>query len=172
MKIKLMVLSLLSFIADSYSQKVDTLDLPYTKYSSSTTEQVSKYGRMFTIYKLGYPMKVDSSYIFIYEEVSKEAYDAYHKRTLDFGTCTPCWQRVYRENGKLYYEGLMFTDCPIGIFKRYDPEGFLVEIQNYKMGEQTTRCNTKDGDWIYFHNGKKTKTEIYISDSLVQTIIH
>lgn len=154
------------------AQKVDTLNSYYTKYSSSTTEKASRYGRTFTVYKLGYPVKIDSSYQYVYEEVTKEEYDVYQKQILDIGNCKPCWKRSFRENGNLYYEGLLFTDCPIGILKSYDETGQLVQISMYKSISSNSICSIKDGEWYYYLKGKKVKTEVYKDDILISTIIH
>ncbi|MBE0654558.1 MAG: toxin-antitoxin system YwqK family antitoxin [Bacteroidales bacterium] len=64
------------------------------------------------------------------------------------GNKTGFWQKQY-ENGKLMYEGYFADNKPVGIMKRYFPEGGLsAEIRFLKDG--TTSYAT-----MYYTNGKK-----------------
>jgi hypothetical protein len=167
----LFAISSFFYCAVTYSQ-VDTLDIHPTKYCSNKTERLAKYGRMITLYYLGYPVKKDSVYEFVYEEVAESAYKAYIKRWEDYSQCLPCWQRHYDENGAIVSEGFFKTDCIIGTYKIYDSVGRLKAIHHYKEVNKPLKCSMKHGEWIYYEKGIKKKSEIYKDDELVATIVY
>ncbi len=96
------------------------------------------------------------------------------------------WKKTYG-NGNLIYEGEFKDDQPVGTFKRYYEDGVLKSIQQY--GENETSAiviyendgltkaaqgayigKQKEGEWVYYVNGKVSLIEHYAKGVLVDTM--
>lgn len=169
------------YLITTFAQKVDTIIFKYSKYSYAKTEETRKYNRKFIVYKLGYNIIKfygrDSLYENVFEEVTKEEYDAHINQKEKFANCTPCWQKNYNGKGVLESEGFLYQDCIIGEYRTYNTiTGVLELISRYrsvmKEAKYKPKCTVADGDWIYFKpDGSIKKVEKYKDDILVETII-
>ncbi len=91
-------------------------------------------------------------------------------------TCTPCILKFYDENMKLLRKAIQYTDCPIGYFIVYYPNGKPKIIGHYKensTGNWTTAfpCSKEDGTWTYFNSyGQKIYAEYWKDGEFLQQI--
>lgn len=80
------------------------------------------------------------------------------------------WMKLYNTKDELIYEGLKYSDCSVGKFICYWPNGKIKltgEYGGYKysksFGYRITTCSGKEiGEWIYYdENGIQTKIVKY-----------
>jgi hypothetical protein len=165
------------------AQKVDTVVLKYFKYSYAKKEEARKYNHKYFVYKLGFNEwsfnAKDSILGNVFEEVSKEEYDAFIANEKKFDNCRGCWLKSYNTNNILIREGLFDTDCPIGEVRSYDgftgkimTKSFWKVLEDSEKTRFANRCSLRIGDWIYFKpDGSKEKIERYRDDVLIETIV-
>ena len=108
--------------------------------------------------------------------VGKAEYDKYASAWDNISKCTPCYLQHYSEDGKLTGEGLQYTDCRIGAWKEYYPDGKLKLSGHYRENPTNNwrnlydrgYCSVKEGQWIYLSpSGDTTATEQYEKGKLV-----
>jgi antitoxin component YwqK of YwqJK toxin-antitoxin module len=120
-----------------------------------------------------YPVK----YFVDCKEVSKEVYLKYKNANDNLGKCTPCYMETLSKDGTLLHAGVQYTDCVVGEWTEYYPDGKVKVKGQYK--ENPTEkwnniwkrgyCSVKEGTWTYYdENGNVTKTEKYKDNVLVQ----
>ena len=104
--------------------------------------------------------------------VNKKEYDKYHVPNSKIDACIPCYAKWYSKNDHLLYEGDMYTDCPVGYWKEYYPNGKVKVEGNFK-GDPTNRydtahtkewCNIRDGKWMYFSQSGKIDSVVHYLD--------
>jgi antitoxin component YwqK of YwqJK toxin-antitoxin module len=107
--------------------------------------------------------------------VDKPIYDKYKSAWKNMETCCPCILRSYDENDILLSEQVSCTDCGVGWFKEYYPNGNLRLTANIKKNPtgdwkniwERKYCNIEIGQWDYFNeNGKKIYSEFWKEVSL------
>ena len=91
--------------------------------------------------------------------VSKSTYKKYHSTWENMKNCCPCIRKEYDEKDILLRERVACTDCSIGWFKEFYPNGRIRLMGQYK--ENLTGdwdniydrglCNVRDGQWVYFN---------------------
>ena len=84
--------------------------------------------------------------------------------------CTPCILKYYDENNKLIHKAIQYTDCWVGAFEEYYPNG-KVKLSGQYLENTTGNweniyergyCNVPDGIWTYFNEkGDKTYCEYW-----------
>jgi hypothetical protein len=79
------------------------------------------------------------------KEVSKSTYDRYHSTWENMETCKPCILMTYDINEHLLCKGIQYTDCPVGFWIEYFPNGKVKLIGHYK--------ENVSGDWNFSWNG-------------------
>lgn len=128
-------------------------------YSSSSTNGV-------TTYKLND------------KEVSKSTYDKYHSTWKNMETCKPCVLMTYDMNDKLLYKGIQYTDCPVGFWIEYFPNGKVKLIGHYKENESGDWNNAwdrgfcrQDGAFTYFNeSGEELYTEYWKNGQFIKQV--
>jgi antitoxin component YwqK of YwqJK toxin-antitoxin module len=128
-------------------------------YSSSSTNGV-------TVYKMND------------KEVTKSNYDKYHNTWKNMETCKPCILETYDINNKLLKKGIQYTDCPVGFWIEYFPNGKVKLIAHYKENENGDWNNAwdrgfcrPDGAFTYFNDrGQKLYTEYWREGQFIKQI--
>ena len=91
--------------------------------------------------------------------------------------CTPCYMKTLSPDDVLLYAGVQYTDCVVGNWTEYYPDGKIKLTGQYKENPTDNwnniwkrgYCSVKEGTWTYYdENGKVMKTEKYKDNVLVQ----
>lgn len=93
------------------------------------------------------------------KKVSKSTYDKFQSTYKNMETCCPCILKFYDENDYLFREAVYCTDCRVGAFKEFYPNGKVKLSGRYKENPSEnwddiwTRgfCDVLDGQWTYFN---------------------
>ena len=105
--------------------------------------------------------------------VSKEEYEKFLHKKDYLNYCKPCYLYYYDENNKLLFEGLNYSDCPIGIHIDFYPDGKPKLKSTYKTplydikknGLKNGDCAVRHGEFIYYNmNGGVDSTVTYIDN--------
>jgi antitoxin component YwqK of YwqJK toxin-antitoxin module len=130
------------------------------RYSSSSTNGV-------TTYKLND------------KEVSKSTYDKYNNTWENMETCKPCILMTYDMNDKLLFKGIQYTDCAVGFWIEYYPNGKVKLIGHYKeniTGDWTNAwergfCSREDGVFTYYNdNGEELYSEYWKDGQFIKQV--
>ena len=83
-----------------------------------------------------------------------------------------CWQKYYVD-GKLFSEGLTYSDCALGKYTEYYPSGKIRAIKYFKTNDTNDwtnfPCSPADGSWTYYReDGTIEKVETYKDGQLVE----
>lgn len=92
---------------------------------------------------------------------TKAEYDKYHNSYIAMGNCKPCYLRTYSIDGKLLNEGDRYTDCRVGYWKQYYPDGNVKTEGHFKTDESGKWNEKKSEKWCEIRHGQWT----YYSDS-------
>jgi hypothetical protein len=120
-----------------------------------------------------YPVK----YFVNCKEVSKEVYLKYKEANDRIAECTPCYMKMLDTNGVVVRIAAQYTDCAIGNWTEYYPNGKIKVTGHYKENDtgnwnnlwKRGYCSRKEGDWIYYdENGNIIKREKYKDNELVE----
>jgi hypothetical protein len=110
-------------------------------------------------------------------KVEKAVYDKYHAAWEEFGNCCPCILLTYDKDDVLLTEAVQCTDCFVGYYKEFYPNGRLKLQGHYKENPtddwkgiyEKGYCNVKDGKWIYYdENGQVIKVETWKDGDFVE----
>jgi hypothetical protein len=95
------------------------------------------------------------------KQVSKSTFRKYDRGSDDIDKCCPCILRSFDENDALVREGVQCSDCGVGWFKEYYPDGLLKRSGRYKENisgnwdlngeENEFPCSVPQGRWDYFN---------------------
>ncbi len=143
--------------ADSFSQKDAAIDI-YKK-----TDTIEAYINMQI-------SSGPNGYFVNEKSIDKRTYDRYKTVMDKMDKCLPCWIKNYTLEGEFVSEGMYYTDCLVGNYVEYYPNGNKKLSGHYKENHTGTwedlyqrgYCSVKEGVWIY-HNesGKISKREHY-----------
>ena len=108
------------------------------------------------------------------KEVNKLVYQNFYSVWHNIGLCKPCVLKVYDENEILVRISLQHTDCPVGSWTEYYPNG-VIKVKGQFI--ENTTGNWSDlskrglcrqtGVWQYFDvSGNIIKTEKYLNGSI------
>ena len=103
------------------------------------------------------------------KKISAEDYQHYHQVWHNIGLCKPCYLQVYDENEILIRTSVQYTDCPVGEWKEYYPDGKIKIEGQYKQNSSGDWQNISQngycrqvGAWKYYDtSGNVIKTETY-----------
>ena len=118
----------------SLQYKVDTLETHFYNLTWQSS------GGKLTYYKNG-------------KKISKSHYEALNKKTIDPNKCKPCYLIAYQDN-TLIYEGDFYTDCGVGLYIEYHPNGIVKSKGDYKRNSEQNWDTDKVDDWCAIKNGK------------------
>ena len=113
------------------------------------------------------------------KEVSRKTYRKFEKTWENINSCTPCILRSYDENDILLSEGVAYTDCNVGYFKEFYPNGQIKLSSHYKENPTenwyniVTRgyCNVPDGQWTYYdENGAVQYSEYWKDGAFIKQV--
>jgi antitoxin component YwqK of YwqJK toxin-antitoxin module len=162
-QITILVVALL-FCNQSFSQVDSTItDTTKSVYKGLTTKK---------FYGLSYAANVEN-YVTTYridgDLVDKATYNKYHDTWKNMETCKPCILLTYDFYDKLLYKAIQFTDCAVGYWIEYFPNGKVKTIGHFKENESENWANAfdsglcrQDGIWTYFNEaGKKLYSEYW-----------
>ena len=171
-QITLLALTVL-FCNLTFSQ-VDTIKTDTTKsvYKGLTTRK---------FYSLGYSTQSKdniTTYKINEKEVDKTTYDKYHDTWRNMETCKPCILLTYDYNDKILHKGIQYTDCPVGFWIEYFPNGKVKIIGHYKENESGNWENAydrgfcrEDGVWTYFNEvGNKLYSEYWKDGQFIKQV--
>jgi hypothetical protein len=106
--------------------------------------------------------------------VTKAEYDKYHAAYEQMGNCKPCYMRTYSMDEKLLNEGDRYTDCIVGKWKEYYPDGNLKvegqyktdETGKWKSSKSEKWCSVKHGKWTYYAPGGTIDSVVNYADNV------
>ena len=161
------------FYNQSFSQ-ADTL-------ITDTTKSVYKNLTIRKFYSLGYSSSSKdniTTYKINDKEVDKTTYDKYHSTWKNMETCKPCILLSYDYNDKLLTKGIQYTDCIVGFWIEYFPNGKVKLIGHYKENKEGNWDSAydkgfcrPDGNWSYFNEqGKKLYSEIWKEGQFIKQV--
>ena len=109
--------------------------------------------------------------------VTQEKYDKYHGTWKDMETCCPCILKSYNENDILLSEAVSCTDCVVGYYKEFYPNGKLKLKGQFKENPTNNwediykrgYCSVEDGKWLYYNNkGQINYIEIWDNGNFIE----
>lgn len=100
-----------------------------------------------------------ASYALNGKPISKATYDRYMSVMNNIETCRPCILECYNENEVLLSESVHYSDCCVGSFKDFYPNGKVKLSGRFKENPtgnwehiaERGYCNVPDGEWTYFN---------------------
>jgi antitoxin component YwqK of YwqJK toxin-antitoxin module len=113
------------------------------------------------------------------KKVSESTYNKYNAYSGNMKTCTPCILKIHNEDDILIKEGVYYTDCQIGSFKDFYPNGKTKLSGQYKENNtgnwegiyKRGLCNVADGQWTYFNEqGKILYSEFWQDGAFIKQI--
>jgi antitoxin component YwqK of YwqJK toxin-antitoxin module len=111
--------------------------------------------------------------------VSKSIFDKYKSTWENMETCCPCILKSYDENDVLIREAVSCTDCGVGFFKEFHPNGKVKLVGQYKENPTGNWkkiwnrgfCNVADGQWTYFNeNGDTLYSEFWKNGEFIKQV--
>jgi hypothetical protein len=148
---------------------------------TDTTKSVYKGLLTKKFYKVNYSSSLING-VTVYKinnnEVTKSNYDKYHDNWINMETCKPCILKTYDINNKLLYKGIQYTDCRVGFWIEYFPNGKVKLIAHYKENESSDWNNAwnrgfckLDGACTYFNDkGQINYTEYWKQGEFIKQI--
>ncbi len=93
-------------------------------------------------------------------------------------SCRPCILLKYDSADRLIQKSIQYTDCPVGYFIKYFPNGKVKLVGHYKEIKTTNWDNIfdkgycrPDGAWTYFNeNGKELYSEYWKDGNFVKQV--
>lgn len=93
------------------------------------------------------------------KKVSEDTYKKYESTWTNMETCCPCILQSYDENDVLLRESISCTDCGVGSFKEFYPNGIVKVAGHYKENPtgnwdniwERGYCSIPNGQWTYFN---------------------
>ena len=93
------------------------------------------------------------------QAVSKSVYNKYKSKWKNFKSCCPCILKSYDVNDILLSKTVSCTDCGVGWFETYYPNGNIELKGSYKENPTGNwediwnrgYCHVPNGQWIYFN---------------------
>lgn len=146
---------------------------------TDTTKSVYKGLETRKFYRVGYSsssINGVTTYKLNDNEVSKSTYDKYHDTWKNMETCEPCILMTYDINENLLYKGIQYTDCIVGFWIEYFPNGKVKLIGHYKENESGNWKNSwgiglcrPDGAFTYFNeSGEELYTEYWKNGQFIK----
>jgi hypothetical protein len=146
---------------------------------TDTTKSVYKGLTTKKFYSLGYSTQSKNNvttYKINEKEVDMTTYNKYHDTWKNMETCEPCILLTYDYDDKLLYKGIQYTDCPVGFWIEYFPNGKVKIIGHYKENESGNWQNAydrgfcrEDGAWTYFNEtGDKLYSEYWKNGQFIK----
>jgi antitoxin component YwqK of YwqJK toxin-antitoxin module len=151
-------------------------------FGQSDTTTVYKGLETRTFYSVGLSAQIfngQGKYQVNGKEVSKVTYDKFQSTWKNMETCCPCILKFYDENDVLLRESVSCTDCGVGYFKEFYPNGNAKLTGHYKENpgghwdDLWARgfCSVKDGEWIYFNEqGEKLYSEFWKNGEFIKQV--
>lgn len=128
------------------------------------TDSSSVYGELETkkFYSVGLSSEItdgNGTYYVNENKVSKFKYEKYESTRRNMENCCPCILKSYDENEVLLREAVSCTDCMVGYYKEFYPNGVVKLHAHYKENPTGNwdniwdrgYCNIRDGQWTYFN---------------------
>lgn len=107
--------------------------------------------------------------------VDSATYYKYEITVSNMANCRPCYLKTYNVGDTLVHEGLQYTDCSVGPFIDYYPDGKIRLKGQYRENHSgnwnpnSIVCDIKEGVWTYYNeDGSVQKIEKYKNDKLVK----
>jgi antitoxin component YwqK of YwqJK toxin-antitoxin module len=122
---------------------------------------------------------VEGTYEVNGKKVSKSIYDKYESTWKNMETCCPCILKSYDENDVLIREAVSCTDCGVGVFKEFYPNGKVKLTGRYKENPTGNwkniwdrgYCSVADGQWTYFNEkGDRLYSEFWKNGEFVKQV--
>lgn len=169
MRQKILIFFTLTFLVGKTNGQIDT----GTVYRNLKTEKFYKVGLSF------YSDSGQRKYEVNGKEVNKSSYRKYEKTWKNMENCCPCILKSYNENDILIREAVSCTDCGVGYFKEFYPNGQVKLSGRYKENPTGNwddiwnrgYCNVPDGQWIYYNeNGIILYSEYWKDGNFIKQI--
>jgi antitoxin component YwqK of YwqJK toxin-antitoxin module len=110
--------------------------------------------------------------------VDKLTYKKYKTKWDNIGICKPCFLKTYDVNDILVITSIQYTDCAVGLWTEYYPNGKIKLVGHFKENDSNNWtglykrgfCSVKNGEWIFYQtNGMRERTDIYKDGKLIVT---
>lgn len=106
------------------------------------------------------------------KKVAQSTYEKYMSTWENMKTCCPCILKTYDEKDVLIKEAVSCTDCGVGVFTEFYPNGKVKLSGRYKENPtgnwddlwKRGFCNVRDGKWTYFNENGDTLYAEYWQD--------
>lgn len=182
MKFSFLIMLMILLVEVLNGQKVDTISLRGTYFSTSSKHENYIQNRKVITYSLGRYVWRGNSYDLETIIVPENVYQAYQDSTnsyfVSLGKCKPCWQKNYTFEGRLISEGMGFTDCMVGDYFFYYSNGEIYISSSYKKNDSNDwsnlhnrkLCGQNGVELFYSTNGKLIKTNFYVDGKLINCI--
>ena len=159
-------------LSNSIFSQLDTINIqPHN--SSKTETLITK-----TIFKDEELVKTKSKkkrnkYTIDNKKTNKGDYSRINRQSMTIDDCKPCWLRYFDESGRLFQEGLSYSDCALGERIEYYSSGSIKVSRFYKTNDANDwvnfPCSVADGSWTYYkENGEIERIETYKDGSKIQ----
>lgn len=156
----------------------------FLNQSFAQSDSSSVYGKLETkkFYAVGTSMRTENG-ISVYEvngeKVSKASYEKYHNAWDNMANCCPCILESYDINEVLLRRAVSCTDCVVGFYEAFYPNGKIKESGSYKENptddwediEDRGLCHDKKGLWVYFdEKGDTLYTELWDKGDFIEQV--
>lgn len=120
---------------------------------------------------------METSYKVNNKEVSKDYYLKFKDNFKTIKECKPCIRLTYDEQDVLLRETISYTDCFVGWYKSYYPNGNLKVKGSFKENDSGDwkdlwnrgYCSVVNGEWMYFsEKGDTLYTEIWDNGEFIK----
>ena len=146
-----------------------------TIYKKLTTKKMYSVGLSFQTIRGKSIYKLDG------KKISKSTYDKYKPDWKNFESCCPCLLKYYDKNDNLLREIVSCTDCGVGDFKEFFPNGNVKLSGKYKennSGNWELRtiqsrgyCSVPNGKWTYFNEkGDTLYSEFWENGAFIKQV--
>lgn len=140
------------------------IGLAYGQSDSTTVYKDLETKKFYSVGLLSETTNGKETYEVNGKKVSKSTYDKYESTWKNMETCCPCILKSYDEQNVLLSEAVSCTDCGVGVFKEFYPNGKIKLSGRYKENptgnwdDISARgfCSVPDGQWVYFNERGET----------------
>jgi antitoxin component YwqK of YwqJK toxin-antitoxin module len=125
--------------------------------------------KLYTVFQSSQTVDGVTTYKIDDKTVEKATYEKYNSTSKNVDLCKPCIIKAYNFYDKLVYKAIQYSDCIVGYYIEYFPNGNVKIIGHYKENESGNWQNIfdrgycqMDGVWTYYDtNGKIRYSETW-----------
>ncbi len=120
-----------------------------------------------------------SKYFVNDRRISKSEFEKFNSDKDRIGNCIPCIVERYNENDILIKQAYQYTDCYIGFYKEFYPNGKIKKEGQFKENltedwedlSERGLCSKKTGKWIFYsENGDTLYSEFWGNGEFIKQV--